>query len=542
MYQEWRGGTLSRMLEYSARNWPDNVAVRDDQGATTYAELAENVQRTKQGLLAAGIRPGDHVAHFMSVGTSWIELFFAVTAIGARLVPLNLTWVDDEIVRGLDMTDARHLVTGITHRGESLLDRIAPVLVELEKADKSNSALPKLEQVILTEPVAGQKRWPDLVSLSASATTAQDVSPPKPDDIALLLLTSGSTSFPKPAMLTHEAILAGVASYADGLEAGARDVFLHCTPNYHVGGINTMGLTLMRGATLRLMDWFVPEEAMRIIDREKVSLFWGFDTHYLEMRRHPNYGKYDLSSVTRTMSGSNPATFDKIHEMGFGHIGGLYGSTEYMGSQAFFPYRDRFDVERMKYSNGRATSGEIRIIDPDTGKAVGPGDMGEICARGPCLFKGYYKMPDETAECFDEDGFFHSGDYGFMDGAGYLYYRGRYKEMVKTGGENVATLEVEMFLRTEIAGAQRVLVCGTPHSKWGEAVTALIELAPGYELTEKDVREACKGKIAGYKIPKRVFFVPKESWEISPTGKLNVKAAKSLALALLSDADDSGAA
>lgn len=540
MFQEWRGRTLPQLLEYSALTWPNNIAIRGNDGETTYAELAKNVENVKQALQIAGVRPGDQVAHLMSVGTSWIELFFAVTAIGARLVPFNLTWVGDEIVRGLDMTDSRVLVTGLSHRDVNLVDRIAPVLADLEIKDRSQAALPSLSNVIFNGQPSRESRWPNLPALKrqAAATTLEDVPSPKPDDIALLLLTSGSTSFPKPALLTHEAMLCGIASFADGMEAHERDTFLLCTPNYHVGGIIAMALSLMRGATVRLMDWFAPEEAMQIIDKEKISLFWGFDTHYLEMRRHPSYENYDISSITRTMSGSNPATFDKIYEMGFQHIGSLYGSTEYMGSQTYFPYRDRFDLERMKHSNGRVTSGEIRIIDPETGKEVPPGELGEICARGPSLFKGYYKMPEETADCFDKDGFFHSGDYGFIDEAGYLYYRGRYKEMVKTGGENVATLEVEMFLRSEIPGLQRVLVCGTPHSKWGEAVTALIELAPDTMLTATDVLQACRGKLAGYKIPKRVFFVSKESWNISPTGKLDVKGAKALALKLLERAPD----
>jgi fatty-acyl-CoA synthase len=233
------------------------------------------------------------------------------------------------------------------------------------------------------------------------------------------------------------------------------------------------------------------------------------------------------------MSGSNPATFDAIYGMGFGHVGSLYATSETAGCTAFFPYRDRFDVERMKQSNGRVTSGEIRIVSQETGEPVPTGEPGEICMKGPSVFQGYYNMPEETARCFDADGFFHSGDLGWFDADGYLYFRGRYKEIIKTGGENVSMSEVEMWLTSEIPGVIRAVICGTPDEKWGESITALIEADPAFDLTEQKVRDACRGRIAGYKIPKRVYFVGHETWKITPTGKLDRRTAQETALALI---------
>ena len=239
---------------------------------------------------------------------------------------------------------------------------------------------------------------------------------------------------------THQSMLCGICNYADGLEAGEADTFLHTTPNYHVGGIISMCIPILRGGTSRLMSWFDPEEAMKLIESDPVTLFWGFDTHFAMMRNDPSYEKYSLSSIKRTMSGSNPATFDAIYNMGFEHVGSLYGTSESMGGSTYFPYRDRFDLERMKQSNGRPTSGDVRIISQDTGKEVPVGEPGEICVNGPSLFKGYYNLPEETEKCIDADGFFHTGDYGWVDADGYVYYRGRYKEIIKTGGENVSML------------------------------------------------------------------------------------------------------
>jgi fatty-acyl-CoA synthase len=184
----------------------------------------------------------------------------------------------------------------------------------------------------------------------------------------------------------------------------------------------------------------------------------------------------------------------------------------------------------MKQSHGRPMSGEIRIIDSESGNECPARAAGEICVRGPALFGGYFGMPDETAQCMDDDGFFHSGDVGWVDEDGYVYYLGRFKEMIKTGGENVSAAEIEAFLTAAVPAIRRVIVCGTPHDKWGEAVTALIESEPETELGERDVIDACRGQLAGYKIPKRITFVHPSDWVITPTGKLDRRVAQRIAL------------
>lgn len=547
MYQEWRGQTLPRMIEYSAKNWPENIAIRSGDEAITFTELQNRVQNLSIALHQIGVRQGDHVAYMMGVSTRWVEVFFAVLSLGAKLVPLNLTWVGGEIAQGLKLTDTKYLLIGAEHRGDSLIAKLADALPELAQCEAGQCSCPglALTTVIVTDADDNASVPPfafDLEHLLESAKNAewppQGFIPPSPDDPAFLLLTSGTTSFPKPVIHTHESMLCGICNYADGLEATQLDTFLHTTPNYHVGGVISMCIPILRGGTSRLMHWFDPEEAMRLIENDPVTLFWGFDTHFAMMRNHASYEKSNLSSITRTMSGSNPATFDAIYGMGFEHVGSLYGTSETMGGSTYFPYRDRFDVERMKQSNGRPTSGEIRIISQDTGKEVATNEPGEICVNGPSLFTGYYNMPEETELCFDADGFFHTGDYGWVDADGYLYFRGRYKEIIKTGGENVSMLEVEMFLTSEIPGVVKAVVCGTPDEKWGEAVTALIEADPNVELTEQKVRDICRGKLAGYKIPKRVFFVGDDVWKITPTGKLDRFSVQETALALIQSADD----
>lgn len=537
MFQEWRRQTIPGLLCYGARTWSDRTAIHDDHERISYAALAERTATVQQALWECGVRRGDHVAYLLPSSPRWIEIVFAASALGAVLVPLNLTWTSEELIQGLKLTDANILLVGAEHKGASLIERILPLIEQ-----PPSKTVPTLRKVLLAQGAAstsysGLEALDSYLSPGRPLNRTDDEAGVSPDDAVMLILTSGSTSFPKPAIHTHESVLCGSASYADGLEVTSRDVFLHCMPNYHVGSIATACLTLMRGACLELMHVFEPGEAIRRIHQGQATLIWGFDTHFLMMRDHPDYEPHKLSSLERTMVAANPATFEKVRAMGLGHIGSLYGSTEYMGSQTYFPFRDRGDERRMKLSNGRATSGDIRIAHLDGGRWAEPGELGEICARGPALFKGYYKQSEASAECMDAEGFFHSGDLGFLDQDGYLYYRGRLKEMVKSGGENVSALEVEMFLLSEIPGVVRAMICATPHAKWGEAVTALLDLESGCSYTQDDILERCRGRLAGYKIPKRVLFLDSQDWPMTPTGKLDRRALAARALAHYTETD-----
>lgn len=532
MYQEWQGQTALSVLEYSASAWPDRPCFIFDDLVTTYGDFARGVARTRAALASIGVRRGDHVATWMGSSPKWAEVFFAAMSLGAVVAPLNLTWTPREAAQGLMLNDATVIVVETLYRGQSLwamAEKAAPELAASLPGKIQAPNIPSLRCVIALRSEGYEGNVPryafDLDHLDAPSLPETEV---LPEDPALMLLTSGTTSFPKSAVLTHRAMTCGWATFADAVELTERGVFLESAPNYHVAGINLLGMTLLRGATGVLMRWFDPERALELFDTKKATHFFGFDTHFAMMRDAPGYGKWDLSSVRHTIISSNPAASKAIMKMGFEHHGGVYGSTEFMGLQSFFPRRDLKNTNRMLKSNGRATCGELRIADVVTGAKLGPNQEGEICVRGPCLFSGYYKRPDEDAKCMDEDGFFHSGDRGYMDEKGYLYYLGRYKEMIKSGGENVSILEVEQFLVSEVPGIRRVAVCATPHPKWGEAVTAVIVADPG--TSEEQVINACRGSLAPYKIPKRIVFVNENQWSVTPTGKINRKIMQQAAL------------
>lgn len=541
MYFEWKGLTINDSLDYACKNWGTRDALVYGNLRITYNRLQREVLELTPALKKLGINKGTRVAYLLASGPEWVYLFYATLMLGAIVVPLNLTWVGREIEQGLDLTDSEVLVMNDEMRGKDFVTILVKQFPELQNANKGNLSLDRLPLLkkIVTLSARGEKYEfsYDFHELKASgsnydahATLAlgKEVSP---DDVCAYILTSGSTGYPKPVIHTQNSILFAVANIADCHDIRLDDRVLHFAPTYHVAGIDMMLLPHLRGATLHLADYFEPEWAMLIIERGRINVMWGFDVHYLMMRRHLRYGVYDISSLDRVLIANSPGSYDEIKSMGISHHGNIYGSTENSGSHAHFPYRDRFDEYRKKYSNGRTLSYmESKIVDPETGVTLDINEMGEICSKGPGLFKGYYKMPKETAAAIDEDGFYHSGDYGWLDEKGFLYYRGRIKDMVKTGGENVSTRDVEINLEAETPWVNTAIVFGVPDTQWGEAVTAMIELKPDANVTEAELKKFCKGIMAGYKIPKRFIFVKPSEWIVTPTGKFDKKALRQKAM------------
>lgn len=539
MYQEWIGLSVNQVFDYTCRTKGGDDALIGADPKLTYADWQRRVFQLSQGLRKLGIGRGTRVAHLMDNSVEWAQLFFALSRLGAITVPLNITWVGRELVQSMELTDAEVLVTVEEFRSHRYLDMLAEALPGLASAEPGRLDLPELPHLkrVITLSREG-KPYPFAdafgeVMASGADYRAEEMlaigDAVEPEDDCLYLPTSGSTGFPKPVVHTHASFLANCSNYADALEFSAADRLLNYGPTYHVSGLLLLTMPCLRGGAVYQLNWFEPETAMRVIEKERITVVWGFDIHYLSMRRHPRYAAYDLSSLERTVIGSNPGSFDEIASMGLPHQGNVYGCSEYLAD--FFPYRDRFDVARMRASHGRPmASVEQKIVDPATGGRVGPGVLGEICVKGPGLFTGYYKMPELTAQAMDDEGYFHTGDFGRMDEKGYLYYRGRLKDTVKSGGENVSAREVEIFLESETPWIATASVFGVPDRTWGEAVTAMVELRPGAQTSESEVRAFCRGRLAAYKIPKRVVFVQRGDWAVTPTGKLDKPAMRELAL------------
>ncbi|MCE7483418.1 acyl--CoA ligase [Microbacterium profundi] len=530
MYQEALGQTVNKMYDYSCAQWGDREAVVYGDERLTYTQLRRRVATLATGLSSIGVRKGDRVSFLLGVTPDWVTLFYAALRIGAVAVPLNLSWTGREIVQGLALTESTVLVATDDFRTNNYLGMLTeqiPVLASQAKNALKLEELPNLRTVISLSksnakyPFAHDFREVEAAGVDYVPAEFEKMSAEvRPEDFSIILLTSGTTSFPKPVLHNHQTLLVGVAGYADGIEVVPDDKMLIVAPNYHVAGYLTMLMPHLRGGAIHLLEYYLPHTALEVIESERITMMFGFDVHFLMMARHPKFRMYDISSLSRTMIGSAPGSFDEIKAMGVTHQGNIYGSSEYVASQGYFPYRDRKDEYRMRLSHGRPMLGTDFVVkDPTTGKTLAPDEPGELCFKGPALFKGYYNMPEETAAAFDDEGYFHSGDYGWVDAEGYIYYRGRYKETIKSGGENVSAQEVELFLELDTPWILKAMVVALPDPKWGEAVTALVELRAGMNVTGDEIRDFCRDKLAGYKIPKQVVFITNDDWVTTPTGK-----------------------
>ncbi|MCC6441417.1 MAG: acyl--CoA ligase, partial [Rhodanobacteraceae bacterium] len=499
MYFEWKDLTLNKSFAYACRTWGERTAIVHGDRQYSYARLQREVFELAQGLRELGVTKGTRVSYLLTNGAEWACFLYAVFSLGAIAVPLNLTWVGREIEQGLKLTDAEILVMADELRGKNLVDIVRGQFPELQDSDGGQvriERLPHLRRIVTCS--ATGKKYAFSADFNAVKALGQNFDAAQlreladqiePDDACSYMLTSGSTAFPKPAIHSHNSILFNVANMADCHDLRTTDRILHFAPTYHVAGVEIFLLAHLRGATIYLMDYFEPEWAMRTIEAERITLMWGFDVHYLMMRRHRRYALYDISSLDRALIGNSPGTYEEIKSMGIPHHGNIYGSTENGGAHAQFPYRHRDDEKRKKSSNGLALSYvDTKIVDPETGERLPVNEMGEICSRGPGLFKGYYNMPAETAAVMDQEGYYHSGDYGWVDEKGFVYYRGRIKDTVKTGGENVPAREVEVLLEGDTPWVNTAIVVGVPDAQWGEAVTAMVELKVGASVDVQELK------------------------------------------------------
>lgn len=531
--RQWSNETIPRMLAESAFRWAERTAIiTDDQERYTYRELYDRVCWLAAGLRGLGVEKGDHVATLMGTRPTYIVTSYAVMMAGAVVVPVNFNFQSDEMLFVLEQSDAKYLIMEDQINDVDYMERTNAIFGDmghLDWSDLSIERLPKLKGVIV-HSLWGQI-YPGTLELGQVIEQGkkQDrslaehlLSKLGPEDDAFILYTSGTTAFPKGAIRTHGSSL-GIAYYITVYPGmlTEQDVILASTPFFHIGGCvyNTLGPNIC-GCTTVLMKVYDPGKALELIEKYRVTHFGGFETHLYRFIKHPRFPSTDISSITKVRLATGPYWYDRLQELGIGRevIYHHYGFTE--GTGVVMPPEEK-DYEIRRNANGRPFPGvELKIVDPVTESRQPAGTPGEICLKGWTLFRGYYKMPEETKASMDEEGFFHTGDYGWMDHKGYLYYRGRYKQMVKTGGENVSQKEVEIFLEDH-PDVQAVQVIGLPDQKWGEAVTAVAQTRSGADLSADEVKKFCKGRLAGFKVPKRVLNIQESEWPVTRVGKID---------------------
>jgi fatty-acyl-CoA synthase len=496
-------------IHWAAETFGEAEALVDRRTRLSFLELREKVRQFARTLLALGVSPGDHVA------------LWAIPAIGAVLVPVNTRFRAQDVRHMLKQSDARALIVGSGTEGVdylAILARIAPGWFAKANAD-NDPEFPLLKTVFafgneefplpanLPASIVPGNRLAELAAMIEESRLDEIIAAVSPDSVAQILYTSGATSFPKGAMLDHGQLLQNNFNTIARMRFTPADRFLMSAPLFSATGTSYALSILLSGAAMVLMGRFSPERFCRLVEEEGITVAFFVDTIVKDLKAFPGRGRYDLSSL-RTGTGVplSPDSFAfATHELGVSGLIGMYGMSEVSNAATRGFCTDPHEIRAS--ANGRPVPGvEVRVVDVDTGKTLPEGEIGEIRIRGYTVTRGYYRQPEENARVFDAEGWFRTGDLGRFAGE-HLVFCGRLKEMIKPGGFNVSTLEIETFLK-ECKGVREAAVVGVPDERLGEVAYAFIEPEPdASSLDAQHLLAFCRERIAAYKAPRHVKFI-----------------------------------
>ena len=512
-----RATTLGDLLTAAANRW-DREGLVTPGYRWTFREFDNRVNEWARALLALSVEPRDKVGILLTQDAEYFAAEIAITRIGAVAVPINARFKGRELSHVLRESDMSVLLVSGGMRGTTdYLALIHDVLPELQTATAPNlqlQAAPKLRHIV----VFGAEATTSCVAESAFWQGANHVEQDEVDirssrvavsDIAIIMYTSGTTSNPKGAMLSHEAL-----SRAAAVVGGSRqylqtdDIVWSPLPMYHIGGTNFLLCSLTYGAKHVHVGEFNTATAVQQLDNEAVSVALpAFDLIWMDILRVPgcNPGAWKQLRMVMIAVGAPARMMEMQKQVSQAKLVSCYGATECCG---FFTYGDIRDSDEIRCERtGIPLDGlELKIVDPETEKILPFGETGEIRYRGYSLFSGYYNDPDITRASIDSDGWFHSGDLGTVDERGRLKFVSRLKDMMKVGGENVAAAEIEDFLQLhpDVLTAQ---VVGAPDARYSEVACAYVVKRPDSPLTGTELIDYCRGKISTFKIPRYVRFV-----------------------------------
>jgi fatty-acyl-CoA synthase len=501
--------TLSDAVSAHARLTPHKLAVRDSRRSLSYAQWDARKNRLANALIGLGLAPGDRVALLAYNCAEWMEIYAALAAAGLVAVPINFRLTAPEIAYIVQDSDARAVIAQ-----DELCERI----------DASRASLPVAPHACIR---FGQGAlppcWCDYEALMAAASDAAPAVTVAPGDMSALMYTSGTTGRPKGAIRSHEGSTLIALATALEMKFSARDIGLMVMPMCHANSLYFSHTFVHLGGTCVIDDRksFDPEALLHTLSSEHVTFTSLVPTHYIMMLGLPAdvRAKYDVSAVDKLMISSAPARKDtKLAIMEFfrnGKLHELYGSTEAGWVTLLRPEEQ---IEQLG-SVGRewAGSGPIRLLDAD-GHEVPDGEVGELFSRTPYTFDGYWRNPQKTADAM-RGPWCSVGDMARRDSQGYIHLVDRKSNMIISGGENVYPSEVEGVIGAH-PKVKDVAVVGVPHDKWGEAVQAVVVAHEGSDLSEGEVLDWCRSRMAGYKRPQSVQLVSESEMPRTATGKI----------------------
>jgi fatty-acyl-CoA synthase len=519
--------TMGDLLLTAADRYPDKLALVFPERALTYRQLAERAIERARALQALGIKPREHVGILMHTCIEFVELYFAIALCGAVVVPVNARYRSGEIGYLVENADLVTLITSDAVAEQvNFVERIEQALPGLgsqpDPLALQLDALPRLRNIVLL----GAQTRPGFVSQQQFEAAIDGVDVQRVHesrlrvrlrDVALILYTSGTTSNPKGCLITHEAqVRNSIALGRHRYRLTHEDSFWSPLPMFHIAAVLPMLATFDVGATYLTMEYFDPGVALRMLEQYRVTVTYpAFVTIMQGLIYHPDFKSRDLSSIrlmNSNLAVQPPAIGEQIMAAMPGAIQvGSFGMTEAAGTVSTGA-PDEPESQRITRLGCPLPGLEVRVVDPESGAGLDTGARGEVLVRGYSLFEGYYRDAEKTAQALDAEGWFHTGDIGSVDAHGAIMFHGRFKDMLKVGGENVAAAEIEAWLQRHPA-VKLAQVVGIPDAKYDEVPAAFVELAPGSEVLATELVEFCRDGIAGFKVPRHIRFVTE--WPMS---------------------------
>ncbi|WP_196426824.1 o-succinylbenzoate--CoA ligase [Paenibacillus validus] len=494
---------FSSLVTRGALNNPNKEVITFKQQRMTYRELQERVSALAQGLLDLGVKKGDVVAILLFNHTEYFEIIFAANRIGAIFLPLNFRLAADEIAYIADNADAKAIFSEDSFH---------------ETLDSIRGNVQQLQHYITlsANESSGWTRYEQLIETNRGADV-QDAHV-ELDDLHRLMYTSGTTSRPKGVMITYGNLYWKNIGHIWEFNITPDDKTLISGPLYHVGALDlTATGTLYRGGSIVIVNKFNTLEVLETIQREKPTNIWLAPAMVNMILQEPTTDQYQLDSIRYIIAGGErmpEPLIQKIQQL-FKNAWfcDAYGLTETVSGDTFMP--SSMTIEKLGSVGRPCLHLDLKIVD-EQGHEVSPGEVGEIVLRGPKISKGYWKNPEATGKTF-KDGWFFTGDMGRLDADGFLFIVDRKKDMIISGGENIASLEVERVLY-ELPTVLEASVIGVPNDRWGEVPKAFVVVKPGATLTAEEIQEHCMSRLAKFKVPKEVEFIDK--LPRNPSGKV----------------------
>jgi fatty-acyl-CoA synthase len=552
------GLTIGEVLRRTADRYPDHDALVFPQLGLrrTYRDFLADVNRAARGLVSLGIGAGDHVAVWATNVPEWVVLQFATARIGAVLVTINPAYRPFELQYVLKQSDAKALFLVDRFKASdyfAMLAEVCPELAQSQPGQLNAEQFPQLRWVVAIKGAtpAGAISWTDMLGRGDSVVESQldaIAATLKPHDPINIQYTSGTTGFPKAATLSHRNLLLNVYYSGACQRYSDQDRICIPVPFYHCFGcvLGTLCAVVYGAAMVVPAESFDPAATLAAIEQERATSLYGVPTMFIAQLHDPSRKGRDLSSLRTGIMAGSPCPIETmravVDEMGCREITIGYGQTE--ASPIITQTRVDDPLELRVETVGRPIPGlDVKVVDPATGKTLGDNTPGELCARGHCVMLGYYNNPEATREAIDADGWLHTGDLAIRLPNGYYKITGRIKDMVIRGGENIYPREIEEFLFTHPA-VEQASVVGVPDPKYGEELCAWIKLKQGHcgvvkdegrrtkdetgettiaahetdTVSDQEIRDFCRAKLAHYKVPRYIKFV--ESFPQTVTGKI----------------------